>query len=99
MTGAEVKKLSVEELKAETVRLREKLFTLRNQATTEKVEDLSQFRKVRKDIARLLTERSARAKGQKPAAASGGAAKTKKAPAAKKPAAKKAPAKKAAAKA
>ncbi len=98
MTGAEVKKLSVEELKAETVRLREKLFTLRNQATTEKVEDLSQFRKVRKDIARLLTERSARAKGQKPAA-SAGAAKTKKAPAAKKPAAKKAPAKKAAAKA
>lgn len=60
MTGAEVKKLSSEEVTTEIKRLREQLFKLRNQATTEKVEDTSQFRKIRKDVARLQTERSAR---------------------------------------
>lgn len=60
MTGAEAKKLSKEELVVEINRLREKLFQLRNQAQTEKVEDTSQFRKLRRDLARLLTERTAR---------------------------------------
>ncbi|MCA3006272.1 MAG: 50S ribosomal protein L29 [Planctomycetaceae bacterium] len=62
MTGAEVKKLTSEEVGVELKRLREKLFQLRNQAVTEKVEDTSQFRKIRKDIARLLTEQNARAR-------------------------------------
>ena len=61
MTGEEVRKLKDEEIALEVRRLREKLYTLRTQAVTEKVEDLSQFTKIRRDVARLLTERSARA--------------------------------------
>jgi large subunit ribosomal protein L29 len=60
MTGKEVRALSVEEIKAELGRLRGKLHDLRSQTVTEKVEDNSQFGKIRKDIARLLTERKAR---------------------------------------
>lgn len=62
MTGTEVRKLTDEQLKAELTDLRSKLLKLRSQAATEKVEDNSQFRKHRKDIARLLTERATRAK-------------------------------------
>jgi len=40
-----------EELKG----LRRKLFELRTQAVTEKVEDTTQFRKNRRDVARILT--------------------------------------------
>lgn len=62
MTGAEVKGLTDEEITEELKRLRGRLFTLRGQTVTEKVEDNSQFVKVRKDIARLLTEQTARRK-------------------------------------
>jgi large subunit ribosomal protein L29 len=65
MTGVEVRKLSDEEIQVETKRLRTRLVTLRTQVVTEKVEDTSEFRKVRKDIARMLTEAKARsAKGK-----------------------------------
>lgn len=60
MKAKEVHKLSDEEVKLETQRLRKRLFELRTQAVTEKIQDTSQFRKVRKDIARVLTEASAR---------------------------------------
>jgi large subunit ribosomal protein L29 len=60
MTGKEVHALKDEEIAVELKRLRERLFTLRSQGTTEKVEDVSRFRKVKNDIARLLTERRAR---------------------------------------
>lgn len=60
MTGAEVRKLKDEEIRVELARLRKRHFTLRAQAVTEKVEDVSQFKKTRKDIARLLTERRRR---------------------------------------
>lgn len=63
MTGEDVKKLTSEEIGIEVARLRERLFTLKSQKTTEKVEDLSQFTKIRRDIARLLTEQSARRTG------------------------------------
>jgi len=56
----EVRKFNDEEIKMETSRLRRKLFDLRSQMVTQKVEDTSQIRKSRKDLARLLTERSAR---------------------------------------
>jgi large subunit ribosomal protein L29 len=59
MTGKEARALSAEEIGVELKRLREKLYTLRSQTITEKVEDNSQFGKVRKDIARLLTARRA----------------------------------------
>ncbi|UYV11403.1 MAG: 50S ribosomal protein L29 [Phycisphaera sp.] len=60
MTGEEVRKLDNNEIQAELVRLRKHLFQLRVQASTEKVEDNSEFSKTRKDIARLMTERSSR---------------------------------------
>jgi large subunit ribosomal protein L29 len=92
MTGKEVRALSDEEVKVELDRLREKLFGLRGQTVTEKVEDNSQFGKVRKDIARLLTERKVRLnKVHKPAA------RTKPEPKAAKPAPGRKPAAKAAA--
>jgi large subunit ribosomal protein L29 len=62
MKAAEVRSLSDEEIREELKRLRGRLFTLRGQTVTEKVEDNSQFGKVRQDIARLLTEQSARRK-------------------------------------
>lgn len=60
MIGEEVRKLDNNEIQAELVRLRKRLFQLRVQGATEKVEDNSEFSKTRKDVARLLTERSAR---------------------------------------
>jgi len=60
MKGSEVKALADEEITAELKRLRDQLFKLRTQAVSEKIEDNSQFRKARRDIARLLTERHKR---------------------------------------
>ncbi len=62
MKAKEVHKLSDEEIEVEVVRLRKRSFELRTQAVTEKIEDTSQFASTRGDIARLLTERSARRK-------------------------------------
>lgn len=74
MTGSEVKKLTSEEIGVELNKLRERLFTLRGQKTTEKVENTSQFGAIRKDIARLLTEQNARIHGQHAEPAPGKAA-------------------------
>jgi large subunit ribosomal protein L29 len=71
MKAIEVHKLSGEEIDVELDRLRRKLYDLRCQAATEKIEDPSLFKKVRADIARLLTERTVRLHK-----ASGGAPKT-----------------------
>ena len=60
MKAKEVHKLSDEEIKVEVKRLRRQFFDLRTQAVTEKIQDTSQFKKIRKDIARVLTERSMR---------------------------------------
>lgn len=60
MTGAEVKKMNDEQIKGEVSALRTKLFDLRSQTVTDKVSDTSQFIKLRKDLARMLTERRAR---------------------------------------
>ena len=60
MTGAEVRKLNDEEITVELRRLSRKLYDLRSQTVTEKIEDTSQFGKIRKDMARLQTERRAR---------------------------------------
>ncbi len=64
MKAKEVHKLSNEEISVEVERLRRKQFELRTQAVTEKIEDTSQFRKTRRDIARLLTEKSMRERRQ-----------------------------------
>lgn len=63
MTGAEVRKLNDEEIGVELTNLRGKLLALKNKSVSEKIEDTMQFGRLRKDIARLLTERTARAAG------------------------------------
>ncbi|MFN0010806.1 MAG: 50S ribosomal protein L29 [Phycisphaerales bacterium] len=85
MTGAEARKLTDEELTTEVESLKGRLYTLRTQMTTEKVEDVSQFRKIRQSIARLMGERSARRHGKAGASGEGRvpAAAGKVAPAAK----------------
>ncbi|MHC5024285.1 MAG: 50S ribosomal protein L29 [Planctomycetota bacterium] len=60
MKAKEVHKLSDEEIDIEVRRLRKRLYELRCQSVTEKIEDTSQFANTRKDIARLLTEQSQR---------------------------------------
>jgi ribosomal protein L29 len=58
--AAEVRKMKDPELGIELKRLRERLYELRTQSVTEKIEDPSQFTKVRRQIARLQTEQNAR---------------------------------------
>ena len=62
MKAKEVHKLTDAEIKEETQNLRKRLFELRTQSVTEKIQDTSQFPKVRKDIARILTEANSRKK-------------------------------------
>ena len=52
----EIRALKDEELTGELLRVRRHLFDLRSQAVTEKLEDPSQLKQARTDIARILTE-------------------------------------------
>jgi len=61
MTGSEVRKLNDEEITVELGNLRGKLLALKNKSVSEKIEDTTQFGNMRRDIARLLTEQTARA--------------------------------------
>jgi large subunit ribosomal protein L29 len=61
MKANEVHKFNDEEVSLEIDRLRKRMFELRTQKVTDKIEDTSQFKKTRRDIARLLTERHSRA--------------------------------------
>lgn len=60
MKQSEIRNLKNEQLVLEVRALREKMFTLRQQMVTEKVADVSQFKFIRRDIARLLTEQQVR---------------------------------------
>lgn len=60
MKAKEVHKLNDEEILVELDRLSKKVFDLRCQVVTDKIEDPSQFKKIRRDIARLKTEQTAR---------------------------------------
>lgn len=60
MKAKAVHKLSEEEVVIEVDNLRKKLFELKTQGVTEKIQDTSQYCKIRKDIARLLTEQNLR---------------------------------------
>ena len=55
MTVKEIREKETEHLKHELEEKRKHLFDLRSQAVTEKLEDPSQLRKTRKDIARMQT--------------------------------------------
>ncbi|MCC5828671.1 MAG: 50S ribosomal protein L29 [Phycisphaeraceae bacterium] len=57
MKMEEVRKLSDEEMRVEEQRLRKQLYDLRAQAVTEAVEGTHRFGQIRKDIARILTEK------------------------------------------
>lgn len=65
MKANEVHKLKEEELILEVDRLQRKLFDQRCAVVTEKIEDPSQFPKLRRDIARIKTEQRARELGIK----------------------------------
>ena len=54
-TIKEIREKETEHLKHELEERRKHLFDLRSQAVTEKLEDPSQLRKTRKDIARMIT--------------------------------------------
>ena len=56
--------LSDPQLDQRAAELRRELFDLRTQAATDKVKDMSRFKKIRRDIARVLTIRSERAAGK-----------------------------------
>ncbi|MCC6579957.1 MAG: 50S ribosomal protein L29 [Phycisphaeraceae bacterium] len=60
MNAAEVHKMTDEELKVERERLTKQLYELRCQAVTEKLENPKQLQKIRRDVARILTERRRR---------------------------------------
>ena len=60
MKASEVSKLSLDEIKVEETRLRARHFELRSQAVTQKIENTSELGNIRRDIARLLTERKKR---------------------------------------
>ncbi len=62
MKSAEVHKMSDEELKVEETNLRNRLFEIRSQAVTEKLENPRQIQNLRRDIARVLTEQTLRQK-------------------------------------
>lgn len=64
MEMTEVRTMTGEELDAELDRLQRKLFDLRCQTVTEKIEDPSQFRKIRSDIGRMKTEQTTRVKAK-----------------------------------
>ena len=56
----ELHKMSDAEMVEETARLRTRLFELRQQAVTEKLENNREPGNIKKDIARLLTEQRSR---------------------------------------
>jgi len=60
MNGTEVRALKDEEITVELGRLRGSLLAMKSKGVSEKIEDTTQFGKTRRDIARLLTEQTAR---------------------------------------
>ncbi len=60
MKANEVHKLSIEEIDTEVKRIRAKLFELRSQSVTEKLENPRQIGVMRRDVARLKTEKRSR---------------------------------------
>ena len=60
MKVKESHKFNAEEAKVEERRIRDRIYELRSQAVTEKLENPRELGKLRKDLARLLTELRAR---------------------------------------
>jgi large subunit ribosomal protein L29 len=75
MTGRELKAMKDDELKITLTKTRAELFDLKTKRVSENVEDTSRFGKLRKDVARMLTEQRSRSAAT--AGKSGGRAGTK----------------------
>lgn len=60
MKATEAHKMSEAEMAEEIGRLRKRLFELKSQAVTEKLENPRQLQNIRRDIARILTEQRSR---------------------------------------
>jgi len=60
MTPTEIRKMNDEDIVIEVTSLKRRLFDLRSQQVTEKIQNTAQYGHVKKDIARLLTELNAR---------------------------------------
>ena len=60
MKASEVKELSAEDLKTQLKELRAQLFNLRFQMATSQINNTDEASKVKKNIARILTEMRAR---------------------------------------
>lgn len=56
-----VREMSDEEIGIEVRELRDRLFRMRSQMVTDRVEKTSEFRRIRRQVARLLTEGRRRA--------------------------------------
>ncbi len=55
MKASEIREMNPDELVGELERLERRLFDIRTQAVTEKLEDPSQLKKTQRDIARVKT--------------------------------------------
>ncbi len=62
MKAKEVRGMRDDELTVALKKARTELFDLHSQRVTEKVEDSSKFSKLRKDVARMMTEQHARSR-------------------------------------
>lgn len=60
MNASEAHKMTDQELREETQRLRRELYNLKSQAVTQKLENPKAPINIRRDIARLLTEQKQR---------------------------------------
>lgn len=60
MNASEIKKLSDDQIVAEIKTTRRQIFDLRSQAVTEKLENPGQKSVLRRDVARLMTEKRQR---------------------------------------
>jgi large subunit ribosomal protein L29 len=56
-----IREMSDDEIRLSIAKFREQVYRLRSQTVTEKVSDTSQFRSLRRNVARLRTEQSRRA--------------------------------------
>ena len=55
MKAAEIREMNPDELEGELETLERRLFEVRTQAVTEKLEDSTMLRKIKRDIARMKT--------------------------------------------
>lgn len=58
---SKIREMSDDEIRVSIAKFRDQVYRLRSQTVTEKVTDTSQFRSLRRNVARLRTEQTRRA--------------------------------------